>query len=219
MDNNGISIGKLSKITGLTTSAINFYIRNKVIPPPLKTSKTRALFPESSVELLKNIVKMRNEKIPLKMIKYILNDSSNQKSEKNKDDSQQQKIKSLAAKNLNEFLELTGLEKFLFDVLVEKSIIRKPQKDNNNNIYFNYSEISLGKSIKELIDNGIPLEVIERHSEYEPLSEAEALFLLEHLKNSRSYNQETKEKIIGDFEIIRNIMRLNKLRELEQRLI
>ena len=122
MDNNGISIGKLSKITGLTTSAINFYIRNKVIPPQLKTSKTRALFPESSVELLKNIVKMRNEKIPLKMIKYILNDSSDQKSEKNKDDSQQQKIKSLAAKNLNEFLELTGLEKFLFDVLVEKSI-------------------------------------------------------------------------------------------------
>jgi len=61
MDNNSISIGKLSKITGLTTSAINFYIRNKVIPPPLKTSKTRALFPESSVELLKNIVKMRNE--------------------------------------------------------------------------------------------------------------------------------------------------------------
>ena len=45
------------------------------------------------------------------------------------------------------------------------------QKDNDNNIYFNYSEISLGKSIKELIDNGIPLEVIERHSEYEPLSE------------------------------------------------
>ena len=219
MDNNGISIGKLSKITGLTTSAINFYIRNKIIPPPLKTSKTRALFPESSVELLKNIVKMRNEKIPLKMIKYILNDSSDQKSEKNKDDSQQQKIKSLAAKNLTEFLELTGLEKFLFDVLVEKSIIKKPQKDNNNNIYFNYSEISLGKSIKELIDNGIPLEVIERHSEYEPLSEAEALFLLEHLKNSRSYNQETKEKIIGNFEIIRNIMRLNKLRELEQRLI
>ena len=219
MDNNGISIGKLSKITGLTTSAINFYIRNKIIPPPLKTSKTRALFPESSVELLKNIVKMRNEKIPLKMIKYILNDSSNQKSEKNKDDSQQQKIKSLAAKNLTEFLELTGLEKFLFDVLVEKSIIKKPQKDNNNNIYFNYSEISLGKSIKELIDNGIPLEVIERHSEYEPLSEAEALFLLEHLKNSRSYNQETKEKIIGNFEIIRNIMRLNKLIELEQRLI
>ena len=219
MDNNGISIGKLSKITGLTTSAINFYIRNKVIPPPLKTSKTRALFPESSVELLKNIVKMRNEKIPLKMIKYILNDSSDKKSEKNKDYAQQQKIKSLAAKNLNEFLELTGLDKFLFDVLVEKSIIKKPQKDNNNNIYFNYSEISLGKSIKELIDNGIPLEVIERHSEYEPLSEAEALFLLEHLKNSRSYNQETKEKIIGDFEIIRNIMRLNKLRELEQRLI
>ena len=219
MDNNSISIGKLSKITGLTTSAINFYIRNKVIPPPLKTSKTRALFPESSVELLKNIVKMRNEKIPLKMIKYILNDSSDQKSEKNKDDSQQQKIKSLAAKNLNEFLELTGLEKFLFDVLVEKSIIRKPQKDNNNNIYFNYSEISLGKSIKELIDNGIPLEVIERHSEYEPLSEAEASFLLEHLKSSRSYNQETKEKIIENFEIIRNIMRLNELRKLEQRLI
>ena len=216
MDNNGLSIGKLSKITGLTTSAINFYIRNKVIPPPLKTSKTRALFPESSVELLKNIVKMRNEKIPLKMIKYILNDSSDKKSEKNKDYAQQQKIKSLAAKNLNEFLELTGLDKFLFDILVEKSIIKKPQKDNN---YFNYSEISLGKSIKDLIDHGIPLEVIERHSEYEPLSEAEALFLLEHLKNSRSYNQETKEKIIGDFEIIRNIMRLNKLRELEQRLI
>ena len=137
MDNNVLSIGKLSKITGLTTSAINFYIRNKVIPPPLKTSKTRAIFPESSVELLKNIVKMRNEKIPLKMIKYILNDSSDQKSEKNKDNVQQQKIKSLAAKNLNEFLELTGLEKFLFDILVEKSIIKKPQKDNNNNNFAN----------------------------------------------------------------------------------
>ena len=72
---------------------------------------------------------------------------------------------------------------------------------------------------QELIDKGIPLEVIVRHGEYEPLSEAEALFLLEHLKNSRNFNHQNKEKIIENFETIRNIMRLEKLRELEERLI
>ena len=219
MNNNGLSIGKLSKITGLTTSAINFYVRNKIIPPPLKTSKTRAIFPKSSVELLNVNVKMRSEKMPLKLIKHIINNPSEQKSEKIKNAPKDQKIKSLAAKNINEFLEFTGLEKFLFDELVEKSIIKMSKKDKNNNVYFNFSDISIGKSIKELIDKGIPLEVIVRHGEYEPLSEAEALFLLEHLKNSRNFNHQNKEKIIENFETIRNIMRLEKLRELEERLI
>ena len=216
MNKNGLSIGELSKITGLSTSAINFYVRNKVIPPPFKTSKTRAIFPKSSVELLNDILKMRKEKMPLKLIKYIINNPDGQKSENSTKD---QKIKSLAAKNINEFLELTGLEKFLFDELVEKSIIKMPKKDQDNNIFFNFSDISIGKSIKELIDNGIPFEVIERHREYEPLSEAEALFLLEHLKNSRIFNHQIKEKIIENFETIRNVMRLEKLRELEERLI
>ncbi|MBM31407.1 MAG: hypothetical protein CL764_00960 [Chloroflexi bacterium] len=216
MNKNGLSIGELSKITGLSTSAINFYVRNKVIPPPFKTSKTRAIFPKSSVELLNDILKMRKEKMPLKLIKYIINNPDEQKSENSTKD---QKIKSLAAKNINEFLELTGLEKFLFDELVEKSIIKMPKKDQDNNIFFNFSDISIGKSIKELIDNGIPFEVIERHREYEPLSEAEALFLLEHLKNSRNFNHQIKEKIIENFETIRNVMRLEKLRELEERLI
>lgn len=222
INNNGLPISEVSKKTGITTSAINFYVRNKIIPPPLKTSKTRAVFPEDSVDLLKNILRMRKDNIPLKMIKYILNNSHDTDTTTSKNKTQYEqlnKVKNLAAKNVSEYLEYTGLEKFVFEELVDKSIITISRKDPENNILFDYSDICLGKAIEQLIINGIPLEVIERHIEYEPLSKAEALFLLEHLKNSRNYNRENKEEIIKNFEDIRNIMRLEKLKELEQRLI
>ena len=43
------SISEVSSRTGISSSAINYYVRSKVITPPKKTSKTRALFSEKTI--------------------------------------------------------------------------------------------------------------------------------------------------------------------------
>ena len=45
------SISEVSSKTGISSSAINYYIRSKLITPPKKTSKTRALFSEKTINL------------------------------------------------------------------------------------------------------------------------------------------------------------------------
>ena len=40
----GMAVGELSRRTGLSTAAINFYVREGLLPPPVKTSATRAVY-------------------------------------------------------------------------------------------------------------------------------------------------------------------------------
>ena len=54
------SISEVSSKTGISSSAINYYIRSKLITPPKKTSKTRALFSEQTI----------NELLEIKTVSY-----------------------------------------------------------------------------------------------------------------------------------------------------
>ncbi|MBT6706807.1 MAG: MerR family transcriptional regulator, partial [Chloroflexi bacterium] len=44
-DSPTLAVGELSNRTGVTTATINYYVRIGVLPPPRKTSPTRALYP------------------------------------------------------------------------------------------------------------------------------------------------------------------------------
>ena len=66
MKTNDYSISQISKITGVSTSAINYYIRSNILESPKKTSKTRAVFTEFHIEKINEIKKLQNSGFPLK---------------------------------------------------------------------------------------------------------------------------------------------------------
>ena len=43
-NNSEYSIGEISKITGVSASAINYYVRSKILESPKKLSKTRSIY-------------------------------------------------------------------------------------------------------------------------------------------------------------------------------
>ena len=49
MNKNEYSISEVAKLIGVSTSAINYYIRSNIITPPKKISKTRAVFFEEHI--------------------------------------------------------------------------------------------------------------------------------------------------------------------------
>ncbi len=73
---NLMKISKLSEITGVARDAIHFYVREGLLPAPLKTKKNMAYYDESYVERIKLIKELQTKRfLPLSVIKQILSES------------------------------------------------------------------------------------------------------------------------------------------------
>ena len=71
-----MKISKLSEITGVARDAIHFYVREGLLPAPLKTKKNMAYYDESYVERIKLIKELQTKRfLPLSVIKQILSES------------------------------------------------------------------------------------------------------------------------------------------------
>lgn len=57
-----LRIGELSRRTGVSTSAINYYVREGLLPPPLKTAPNMAYYDPSYVDMINSIRVMQREK-------------------------------------------------------------------------------------------------------------------------------------------------------------
>lgn len=57
-----LRIGELSRRTGISTSAINYYVREGLLPPPLKTAPNMAYYDPSYVDMLNSIKILQREK-------------------------------------------------------------------------------------------------------------------------------------------------------------
>ena len=66
------SISEVSSKTGISTSAINYYIRSNLITPPKKTAKTRAFFSQNTIDELFEVKELKSKGLPMKMIKQSL---------------------------------------------------------------------------------------------------------------------------------------------------
>lgn len=73
---NRMKISELSEITGVARDAIHFYIREGLLPKPVKTKKNMAYYDQSYVDRIKFIKELQNKRfLPLNVIKQILSDS------------------------------------------------------------------------------------------------------------------------------------------------
>ena len=194
------SISEVSSKTGISSSAINYYIRSKLITPPKKTSKTRALFSEQTINELLEIKKLKSQGLPIKLIKNNLVKKENI----SKFDSFSGSVKEFSVK-------YSANENWVKE-LIKKNLLN-PKKKNKKIFYFDNLDIQLLKSFLKLIDIGIPEEYLIRHNEYIELSKAEAFFLLEHI-NFSNLEKDNIKSVRSHFEQVKNIIRIKELNKL-----
>ncbi len=68
-----LKVSQVSKATGVSTSAINYYVRIGLLPPPLKTHKNMAYYDSSFIQMINYIKRLQYQKhLPLDKIKEIM---------------------------------------------------------------------------------------------------------------------------------------------------
>jgi len=68
-----LRVSQVSKATGVSTSAINYYVRRGLLPPPLKTHKNMAYYDLTYIQMINYIKRLQFQKhLPLESIKEIM---------------------------------------------------------------------------------------------------------------------------------------------------
>lgn len=68
-----LRVGEISRRTGVSTSAINYYVREGLLPPPLKTAQNMAYYDPGYVDMINSIKVLQREKgLSLASIKGLL---------------------------------------------------------------------------------------------------------------------------------------------------
>ena len=194
------SISEVASRTGISSSAINYYVRSKIITPPKKTSKTRALFSEKTIDELIEIKNLKAQGIPIKLIKNNFDKKQNPSN-----------FESFTG-TINELSNKYSIKENWIKELIKKKILT-PKKKNKNVFIFDVLDIQLLSNLKKLTNLGMPEEYLIRHSEYNELSKAEAIFLLEHI-NFSNLEKDNIKSIRNNFEKVRNIFRIKELNKL-----
>ena len=196
MNKNEYSISEVAKLIGVSTSAINYYIRSNIIPAPQKVSKTRAVFFEEHIQKLKKIKTLKEEGYPLKLIKKQINTNP---------------LKTGDKFTVSEILDKLDLSQSFYDDLLSKKLIKKPNKVKGLNVH-SLDDLNLINAYAKLHKNGVSFTVLKRHLEYEKLSEAEAYLLIEHIEQAKSNKIYNQKEIVDNFDIIRKYFRMSYIK-------
>ncbi len=68
-----LKVSQVARATGVSTSAINYYVRIGLLPPPLKTHRNMAYYDPSYIQMINYIKRLQLQKhLPLERIKEIM---------------------------------------------------------------------------------------------------------------------------------------------------
>ena len=68
-----LKVSQVSRATGVSTSAINYYVRIGLLPPPVKTHKNMAYYDPSYIQMINYIKRLQLQKhLPLDRIKEVM---------------------------------------------------------------------------------------------------------------------------------------------------
>lgn len=215
----GISVGELSRRTGITTATINYYVRIGVLPPPRKTSKTRAVYPARFENLISRIKVLQAAGLNLTGIKQIVNGDPGSPlaaaMPSDRPDAASRPVQPVSGPiSIAEFLEQSELDNDLYDSLAIAGLLRRPRTGPDGTPAHDRRDLAAARAYARLASAGIGFSLLERHAEYEPLSKAEALFLAEHLGSASSQTPETQPaNLVVAFDAIRRYLRSLQLDE------
>ena len=72
-------IGQLEKLSGVNRRTIHFYLKEGLLPPPMKTGKTMSYYDETHLKRLKAIAESKEEGLPLFAIRERLSEMDDEK--------------------------------------------------------------------------------------------------------------------------------------------
>jgi len=161
MQEEQMTIGELSKRTGVSTQTIHYYLKEELLPKPVKTSKTWAYYTYAHVERI-NMIRNLKERyfFPLKVIKGIIAEvSSHQSLMRNtplsvvsdlKNSSLKDKKKTLLSKK--ELSQKAGVSQQFIDELEEMDFLLSDS--DNHSTRYDSDDLVLVKSISRLLKAG-----------------------------------------------------------------
>ena len=217
-DESTLSVSELARRTGVTTATINYYVRIGVLPRPRKTSQTRALYPARFGLLISRVKQLQAAGLNLKGIAQVINadpESPLAAALPSQGSSTAPTPQAAAGPiPIAKFLELSGLDDELYDQLVTAGLIRRPRTGPDGALAHDRRDLAAARAFARLTAAGVQYPLLERHSEYEPLSKAEALFLAEHLSSASNRSADTQPtNLVAAFDSIRRYLRNLQLDE------
>ena len=76
MSRPGLKMSELAEASGVSTGTIKHYLREGLLPEPVRTSRNMAYYPPDFVERIRLIKRLQEERfMPLKLIKGVLDDA------------------------------------------------------------------------------------------------------------------------------------------------
>ncbi len=177
----GMAVGELSRRTGLSTAAINFYVREGLLPPPVKTSATRAVYEESYVDRIGRINELKAQGLTLKVIARVL-DNPDPAGELGITRPTRQRV-AQAPVEIEAFIKETGLTgEHVYNALDLGLLDPVEGRRGDSGLRFDSRDITTGRAIARLLAGGVGFDLLARHAaEFEPLTRAETHFLAEHI--------------------------------------
>ena len=154
-----IPMRELEKLTGLSRTMINFYIREGLLPIPEKSAKNMAYYDERFIKKLQLIQKLKNAGIPLAQIKQILNNENDLVDVDPLLDSMKSinKLFPLLASDdpvtIEQIME-AGIEKEIIDGLIKLYVILPIDSEKH---LFPADSITICRLTKYFYDYGMPL--------------------------------------------------------------
>ena len=217
-DGKTLAVGELSKRTGVTTATINYYVRIGVLPRPRKTSLTRALYPAEFENRINKIKELQASGLNLRGIKQVVNGdptsplaSAIPADRPNAPSAQPAPSGPIS---IVDFLAQSDLDDDLYDKLISAGLIRRPRTGPNGAPAHDRRDLAAARAFSRLTSSGIEYSLLKRHTEYNPLSKAEALFLAEHLTSStRRTSTNQPATLVAAFDSIRRYLRSLQLDE------
>lgn len=207
----GMSVGELARATGVSTATINFYMNKGLLPRPVKTGQTRALYDPSCVGLIRRIHDLKARGLPLAVIARVL-DSDNPAVELGLASAGSRRVRGPV--RLEGFLEDTGLDRGTVSSLVEAGVLRPREPGaRDEGLEFDRADLAAGRAVARLLAAGVGLSTVLRHAEYEPVTRAEAHFLAEHLAVASRADASPRRRAAtrAAFATIRDYLRLREL--------
>jgi DNA-binding transcriptional MerR regulator len=224
-----MAVSELSRRTGMTTAAINFYVREGLLPRPEKTSATRALYEESYVELIERIKDLKARGLPLRVIGRVLNEANPASvlgvaSEPGTPDTNEPATAPRASRDmrpleLDAFAEEIGLSVEQVRRALDLGLIDPSSGGRNErSMRFVGRDVIAGKALARLVNNGIGFDLLARHTaEFEPLTRAESHFMAEHLALARNSSEDEPNQAIREaasgFARLRDYLRIRKFEQ------
>lgn len=211
----GMAVGELSRRTGLSTAAINFYVREGLLPPPVKTSATRAVYEESYVDRIGRINELKAQGLTLKVIARVL-DNPDPAGELGITRPTRQRV-AQAPVEIEAFIKETGLTgEHVYNALDLGLLDPVEGRRGDSGLRFDSRDITTGRAIARLLAGGVGFDLLARHAaEFEPLTRAETHFLAEHIaavRRSDTSHRAAQEAAMA-FARIRDYLRARQFAE------